>query len=260
MNNLYTYFEGAEEKSKLKKLEQILKGLKYEDYVEKLNELVKDPKTAALVEGAFGGDLANVKLKMTSCNIPTTKLVPTQNEIDLDKSLKRGLKDISSIELYFKNPAMLFIPIVTYNKQFIIDGHHRWSQFYCFNPNAKLRCINFEGDLSPIEMLKSVQGSIAADIHNVPVSTVDGKSIFDEDKKSIQKYIYENICDDVVNILLEKYNVSNKDEVVDTLVENVIKLKTDNEPINSAPKRDVMPQTDKAPDALNRVKLTTRIK
>ena len=54
-------FDG-DAKTKKGKLADFLKG-SYEDYIDKLNELLKDPKTAALLEDAFGGELGDVQLK-----------------------------------------------------------------------------------------------------------------------------------------------------------------------------------------------------
>ena len=76
-NNLKSYileaikteelFDG-DSKTKKNKLAEFLKG-SYEDYIDKLNELLKDPKTAALLEEAFGGALGDVQLKYSKKNI-----------------------------------------------------------------------------------------------------------------------------------------------------------------------------------------------
>ena len=54
-------------------------------------------------------------------------------------------------------------PVVTYNGKYVIDGHHRWSQVYAANPDAKVPTIDIRGNLKPSEMLKVVHAAIAAD-------------------------------------------------------------------------------------------------
>ena len=75
-------------KQRRKELERWLKHKNYEDYVDTLNKMLEDPKSAALLEDGFGGDLGDTKLKFSVVNVPVSQLMPTQKEIDLDKSIK----------------------------------------------------------------------------------------------------------------------------------------------------------------------------
>jgi len=245
-------------KSRLLVLEKYLKNRKYEDYVEILNEMVKDEKFSPLIKEAAGGELANVDLEMSIADIPVTRLMPTQNEIDLDKSLKFGLSVPGNIKNYFNNPVEIKMPLISYNGTYIIDGHHRWSQVFCFNPNAKMTCINFEGDLSPIQMLKSTQLAIAASINKVPTANVRGTSLYKVSEADLRRYVDKNFSDKCVKDLMKVLkNIKSRDEAVDYVVNNAMKLKSNNTPIIGAPKRDFMPQTDAAPESVDRLKKGT---
>ena len=69
-------------KQRRKELEKWLKHKNYTDYVETLNKMLEDPKSAALLEDGFGGDLGDTQLKFSVQKIPVSQLMPTQKEID----------------------------------------------------------------------------------------------------------------------------------------------------------------------------------
>ena len=258
-------FEGTPEEKK-KNLEKFLKG-NYEDYIEKLNELLKDPKTAALLEEAFGGELGDVQLKYGKKNISVQQLNPTQAEIDLKNSVLYPLCHPECIPNFFKSAVELSIPLVTFNDNFIIDGHHRWSQGLCFNPDCKMVCINFRGAMSAPQMLKATQGAIAAYMssHNksgeeIPSAVVaKGFNIFDKNRKEMEGFL-EHVfngeitmgpatCNvDAVVQQLGKFvpEVTDKDSLVKYICDNAEALKHDHTPVADAPNRGLMPQTDKA--------------
>ena len=245
-----------EDKERRKELEDLLKKLDYEGYVEKLNEMLKDPRLAEIIKDTFGGPLGTVKLKMTNKNVPVATLLPTQNEIDFGKSLNRGLDEgcTTSIDRYFKEPAELGIPLVTYRQNFIIDGHHRWSQVCCFNRNGEMLCIDFDGGkMSAVEFLKTVQGSIAAtlvsqgiDSAQLPVATVKpGMNLLKMSEKEIRNNIEKNITDECVEAL-SKYvkEVTDMDSAINYLVDNAVTMQKNNPCIDNASARPYMPQTD----------------
>lgn len=258
-------FEGTPQQKK-KKLENFLKG-SYEDYIDKLNELLKDPKTAALLEDAFGGSLGNVQLKYGKKNIPVQQLNPTQAEIDLKNSVLYPLCHPECIPNFFKPAVELSIPLITFNDNFIIDGHHRWSQGLCFNPSCNMVCINFRGPLSAPQMLKATQGAIAAymasheDADNqIPSAVVaKGFNIFDKNRTEMEGFLEQvyngtiamgsDKCDiDEVISQLGKYvpEVTDRESLTKYICDNVENLKYDHTPVAGAPNRGYMPQTDKA--------------
>lgn len=248
MKNLHEFIMESEMSDKKKEILKELKG-SYPDYVEKLNEMVKDPKSKALIDDAFGGDLGDMKLKMTIQDISAAALMPTQNEIDVSKSLSYAMKPNADCSAMFKEPITLKIPLVTYNGTFIIDGHHRWSQIACYNPEGRMKCMNFQGNASPIQILKAVQGCIAAAEGEVPSNKVTGTNIYDMSRKDAERFFEENLTDAVYENLSKYIECQDRNDLVSILVDNVMTLQTDHPLMKYAPERGVMPQTDKSKDA-----------
>lgn len=268
--------------SKSEKKEKLAKFLKgsYEDYIDKLNELLKDPKTAALLEDAFGGSLGDIQLKYSKRNISVQQLNPTQAEIDLKNSVLYPLCHPECIANFFKPAVELSIPLIAFNDNFIIDGHHRWSQGICFNPSCKMVCINFKGAMSAPQMLKATQGAIAAYMsdhnqsgENIPSAIVaKGFNIFDKSRGEMEDFLEQvyngyiamgnDKCDvDTVVAELGKFvpEVKDKESLTKYICDNAEMLKHDHTPVAGAPNRGLMPQTDKAgkisnDSAVNRMK------
>ena len=238
-----------------KELEKWLKHKNYEDYVETLNKMLEDPKSAALLEDGFGGILGDTKLKFSVQKITVSQLMPTQKEIDLDKSLKHALVKEESFKKTFSNPIEINKPIVTFRKNYIIDGHHTWLQAIALNPNGKILAFNYDGDISPIQMLKTVQGTIAAvkadDNNNngkLPSNKVEGPNFFSDkfDRKKIRKYLEDTFNDDLINIYCEYIKeCKDKNDIMKYLEERLLDIKANNYPFESAPSRDDMPQVFK---------------
>ena len=242
-------------KQRRKELEKWLKHKNYEDYVETLNKMLEDPKSAALLEDGFGGILGDTKLKFSVQKITVSQLMPTQKEIDLDKSLKHALVKEESFKKTFSNPIEINKPIVTFRKNYIIDGHHTWLQAIALNPNGKILAFNYDGDISPIQMLKTVQGTIAAvkadDNNNngkLPSNKVEGPNFFSDkfDRKKIRKYLEDTFNDDLINIYCEYIKeCKDKNDIIKYLEERLLDIKANNYPFESAPSRDDMPQVFK---------------
>lgn len=261
MKNLNLYiFESREisttsNKQRRKELEKWLKHKKYDDYVDTLNKMLEDPKAKTLLEDGFGGELGDTKLTFSAKEIPVSQLMPTQSEIDLDKSLKHALINKESFKRTFTDPIEINKPIVTFRQNYVIDGHHTWLQAIAINPKGKILSFNYDGDISPIQMLKAVQGTIAAvkadDNNNngkLPSSKVDGPNFFDDsfNEKKIRKYLEENFDESLTNIYC-KYldNCKNKKDIIEYLTERLLDIKSNNYPFESAPSRENMPQVFK---------------
>ena len=261
MKNLNLYiFESREvsttsNKQRRKELEKWLKHKKYDDYVDTLNKMLEDPKAKTLIEDGFGGELGDTKLTFSAKEIPVSQLMPTQSEIDLDKSLKHALINKESFKRTFTDPIEINKPIVTFRQNYVIDGHHTWLQAIAINPKGKILSFNYDGDISPIQMLKAVQGTIAAvkadDNNNngkLPSSKVDGPNFFDDsfDEKKIRKYLEDTFDESLTNIYC-KYldNCKNKKDIIDYITERLLDIKSNNYPFESAPSRENMPQVFK---------------
>lgn len=261
MKSINTYiFESREietlsNKERKKELEKWLKNKKYDDYVKTLNKMLEDPKAKALLEDGFGGELGDTKLNFSVKNINVSQLMPTQKEIDLDKSIKHALTNETSFKKTFKNPIEINKPIVTFRQNYVIDGHHTWLQAITLNPNGKILAFNYDGDISPIQMLKAVQGTIAAvkaeDNNNngkLPSNKVNGPNFFDESfgRKQIRKYLEDTFNDSLIDIYCEYIKeCKDKHDIIKYLEERLLDIKANNYPFEFAPSRDDMPQVFK---------------
>ena len=229
-------------------LEKWLKNKNYPDYVATLNKMLDDPKAKTLLQDGFGGILGNLKLKFSVKNIAAKSLRPTQSEIDISKSIKHGLTKIESINKDFNKEIIINnMPLITFRGNYVIDGHHRWAEVVAFNPDGKMVCFDYDGDISPIQMLKALQGAIAAVMadnngnnEKIPSGKAKDKYLFDMSEKDIRDYIEKTIVDEVKEALF-KHNIT-----IDNLVENIISMQNNNYPENNMPSRGEMPQTDKA--------------
>lgn len=263
---------------RIKALEKWLKGKKYQDYVSQLNKMIEDPKAKALLVSGFGGELGDTELDMTEESLQVKTLSPTQSEIDVTQSINWELEFPKYIDQIYNQDSIVFnTPLITFRKNYVIDGHHRWSQVFAFNPEAKMTCINYDGPISAPQMLKATQGTIAAvKVENedeisdpkkkkIPSEVVDGQNIYDDswDEKAIIKYITKNVGKSFKDKKgrVHEFHIEEAAETLSKYVEgidgdvkkfakfvakNLMQLKTNNSPIEGAPNRGDMPQTDKA--------------
>ncbi len=211
--------------------------------VSELNDITNDPKLYALLSLGFGGgELADVKMNVSSQSISVAKLVPTQREIGLDNSLSYPLS--GDCGTYFNSPVTIVAPIITYNGNFVIDGHHRWSQLYMVNPTATISAIDFSyDDMSPLRMLRNLQGAIAVSEGTVPSQVCDLANVFQMSESDIRSYVEQNISDQCSQSLMELVGLDSEDEVIEYIVGNAMTLQRENIPYGDAPARDFMPQT-----------------
>ena len=224
------------------KMIELIQDKDYDETVDFVDEIVKDPKLKFLLSLGFGGDFSNLKLKLKKTNIPAKRLIPTQNEIGTDETLKYLVQG-KDIDVCFEKSTIVKKPIVTFQGTFIIDGHHRWSQIFVTNPDANIVCIDITGNLSPLSMLKAVQCTIGSNTGKLIRKDIQGKNLYDTTEKELRKYFKDNLSDSVRENLLKYY-----EDPEDSLVQNVIQLQRNNKPILNAPDRGEMPQTSKDPE------------
>jgi len=226
-----------------------LKHKNYTDYVETLNKMLKDPKAAALLADGFGGELGDTKLKFSICELQADVLMPTQNEIDLNKSLKHALTKRESFERTFDSPIVISHPIVTFNKKYIIDGHHAWVQAAVLNPKGKLLTFNYDGSLTPEEMLKVVQATIAAvkaqrgTGQELPISTGGAANFYEMSENTISNYIQHTLTDELLDCYVDKIRECyDMYTTVLWLTNRLVTIRDNNSPKGNAPEREYMPQ------------------
>jgi hypothetical protein len=226
-------------------LKKILKK-DYSTFVKDLGDNIKDAKFLDAIK-TLSGDMP---VKTSAITPVCTDLQPTQNEVVMDKSLSYPLKDATSADAYLKGgvvaPAGKSI-VTGGGGKFVIDGHHRWSQVFCINPEAKIKAIDLTDIKKPIEALKATQIGIAAQTGTVPTAAGGGVNLFQVGEGELKKYVIDNITEPVVAVFKNYDKGDTPESVADYIWGNVQTLKKISPPVAGAPKRDVMPQTDDAP-------------
>lgn len=249
--------ETSSNKERRDELEKWLKGKDYPDYVNTLNKMLRDPKAKTLLQDGFGGDLGDTKFTFRVRQIKPLTLRPTQNEIDVDKSIKHAITQSENMARDMNKHGIIIanMPIVTFRGNYVIDGHHRWSECAMINPEGTMTCFDYDADISPIQMLKAVQGNIAAALAKrdedpeIPSNKTVGPNLFskDWDKDKIREYVENKLTDSAAyEYMKHDRECETKEEVVDRLCENIWNLKVNCYPEDKAPSRGEMPQTDKA--------------
>jgi len=219
-----------------------LLGWQYVEFVKILGENIKDEKFRKALRRI--GEKTTVKTSLIGKK--AIDMIPTQSEIDVDKSLKRPLQSPDDVRKYFteKTPIKLSgnSVVTCSNGNYIIDGHHRWSQVYMINPQAELSCLDLTDLKTPFDGLKASQLGIAADLGEVPTKPVKGTNLITISESELKEYVNKHITEDVINVLKE-FGVTKPAEFI---WNNTKLMQQKNKPVLNAPVRDFMPQTDDA--------------
>lgn len=256
MRNVYEYILEAKEtssnKERLEQLRKWLKGKNYEDYVDALNKMLEDPKAKTLLDEGFGTEFGDLKFKYRAKLIKAIDLFPSQNEIDIDKTVGAPFRDPDNINKQYVTPIVIAnMPLVTFNGKYIIDGHHRWSEIAIFNPEGKMLCFDYSANITIEQMLKAVQGTIAAVMakkgEELPAQHVaKGHNIYDMSKSEIESYIDEHENPETyARMIAMNTRLFTVEQARQYIVDNLLQLKKDKKPLSNAPERGYMPQTSK---------------
>ena len=260
-------------------LEKIL-GAEYTKFVGWLGNNIKDEKVRKFIASGLedGGDPSDDAFAFSDTAVAVSKLIPTQNEVDIDKSLAfplvktQGTGFIQNVSS--NGPFTLGDPIVIFNGKWIIDGHHRWSQLYACNKNASITAVNMtiEG-IDPLKALKAVQMSIGAQTGDIPVQSVEGVNLLTIDerqlaqwiKKSVPTETYETIAaaPAVMKLLIpsdpegdQNPGINEGAQMQSAMVQaglvrvinsNIESMQQTSQPVKGAGPRDFMPQTGGVP-------------
>jgi len=232
-----------------KPIQQIkdLKELPIGDFVNKFKSIATDTKVQGVLKrGQKDGNPGDDKISYESTDIPVSKLKPTQNEIGMDESLKNILTDkYGSLGSFLQGSADVGPnPLVTYNGQYIIDGHHRWSQVFAANPKATVPCMNLKGSLGPMDILKIVHMSIAVGAKKLPLSSAQGTNLLKVDSQSVMDYVKTNMTETAFKVWQQAGNENI--EAVQKLITGNVGAMQKNGVADGAPPRTAMPQTDAA--------------
>jgi len=228
------------------KLDAAFKTGDVADFVSQFKSIASDPKVQAVLKaGTTDGNPKDEQVTYAKGNVKVTYLIPTQAEIGFDQSIANILTDqYGSLQSILKGSADVGGPIVTYNGKYVIDGHHRWSQVYAANPNATMANLDIKGKLKATDILKVVHASIAAKVGEVPSANPKGINIL----KGVN---FNQVLDAVNEKLSDKAkkiwdaNGQKSNEAIAKLIYNNLKrLISKNKPVDGAPGRKDMPQTD----------------
>jgi hypothetical protein len=247
--------ESGEKKQQLKqqykdaagKLRRAFQASTVSDFVAKFKPIATDHKVQAILSAGQkdkqGPEDEVVTYKEGDLSVKS--LTPTQNEIGFDQSIENILTDkYGSLKSILEGNADVGGPIVTYNSQYVIDGHHRWSQVYAGNPDAKMKVVDIKGKLKPEDILKIVHAAIAVRLKRVPSSNPKGINILNGiTEEQVLESTNKNISDKAKKIWAENGQKTNE-EVAKYINKNLQSLITNNRPIPGAPGRKDMPQTD----------------
>tara|TARA_R110002074_G_scaffold34943_1_gene95586 strand:+ start:344 stop:1282 length:939 start_codon:yes stop_codon:yes gene_type:complete len=265
---------------------QNLLGKKYEDFVSTLQSSIKDPRVQAVLRGGLKDrSAADDVVTFTNTSPAVRNLIPTQKEVDIDKSLAYPLrKDPPQFieKVTSDGPFTVGSRIVTYANKYVMDGHHRWSTIYAVNKNASINAINMniEG-LGALDALKLIQMAIGVQKKAIPMQFVEGNNLFTIDWAQFRSWIEANVSPKTLALIDQNpkakaavYGTGAINELelpfssdakmakaldsedaqavdikkVNALAKyawsNIVAMRKTSQPVEGAPERGYMPQTD----------------
>ena len=125
-------------------------------------------------------DVSKLPIKGKLVELKVSDLRPTQKEIGLQNSLDWAITQNNSQQYFNPGAKMIGSPIVTYKGLYVIDGHHRWSQLFMLNPDAKIIAYDIQSikvngkEEGPESVLRRVQAIIGAYFGVIPSSSGEG--------------------------------------------------------------------------------------
>jgi len=154
-----------------------------------------------------------------------SKLRATQKEIGFGNSLKDqvtnpswkpvdaalGLKG-TPIEMPCQDNRCA---ILTFAGEYILDGHHRWSQIMMMNPDAQVAIDDLQptGVLkSPEDALKVMQLAIALKADKVVTVPFDGKDLMASTPEEVAQFVVKNITDEVLQLMVKAKKIPKPDK------------------------------------------------
>lgn len=234
-----------EEKNQIQTTLGNLMDKDYPGFVQGLKAVISDPKVQKFLLMAK----RDTTLKDDKVNIDenavrdVSVLQPTQSEVffenSIEKPLIRGMFD--QIKNYIIKGEDGGMPHIVVTGNVLIDGHHRWSQAFCWNKHAKMKAYDITfpgGDNSPDGVLKRVQLGIAASVGDVPQGEVKGgKNLFAMDENTFKANIIETF---------KKYP-----KIIEVFKDPAVlaKMKENNSRLSSQEELDKAQQVNEQPEA-----------
>lgn len=204
--------------------------------LEAAKKMVADPKMKqVLLAGLTDGNPQDEVVKITSGSKKARELTPTQAEIGSQQSLDDQIMDkfggtmlaagINGGKVPSKDGSF---PILTFGN-YILDGHHRWSQVYATNPEATLETaeISAPGIDNPTKALNLVHLILLSLYGKSITKDFQGQNLFKMKADDIRNYVLANIVDSTVQKLAQAGLISSpdKNEAAEMYVRNLEQLK-----------------------------------
>jgi len=279
------------------------KTLTVKSFVDKYGKLFPDKKFHAFISAGVADKIDDENFTVVKRTLNVTTLRPTQNEIGFNNSLNDLIKptfnegvQIEELEKMLNGKAVTTkakggeLPIVIFDNQYIIDGHHRWSKIYCANKNATVSCLDFSNKnlkKDPSLALKAFHLAIAKMLRSSPTEDKSGKNLLKSSKEEVFEYVllhlnspnnkkFLEVYEKHSNLINSNLNEAEQLDLIDPkttvnskalknidpfakivssyIANNAQSLISNNKPVTDTP-RSHMPQTDKAPgyeDALKK--------
>ena len=267
--------------------------LPYAQFIQKLTG-VRPPETGEVVAkvddkvakilslGKDDMEIEDEQIPVNDKALPPVKdLFPTQAQIGLLDSIgfsafvnpESSMAALSG-EAKFKDGER----ILTANNKYILDGHHRWSQTYLLNPEAKIPALDLTLNVKDEnEMLKVIQMAIAATYGSISMKSANAATdIFDnkvikqwndeykikgDSSLGLVKAVLDGKCtipkggnlenvEKFIEIVKVSKGLADREAVEKYLASNADLLRQGNSKPVEAPPRSIMPQPGDTAKAL----------
>jgi hypothetical protein len=232
-------------------VEDVLEEPAYEKYVAELGSGASDPRVQAVLRaGLQDGNPRDESVGVSAGGGPCTQFLPIQNEIDLSKSLGFiAARPANVPKVLAGGPIsaadMGGSPIISAANQYIVDGHHRWSQVYMINPDAVIETMDIK--ISDAETaLRAMQAAIAVVQKRVPSQKVaKGLNVFAMSDEAMVKWMRGNFTPDFIKLFVANSEATDAKGVIEQILFNIHLMKENNSPVTNI-SRGYMPQTGNA--------------
>jgi hypothetical protein len=240
-------------------MERVFEAPDYASFVNRLGNAIDDQKVKLVLgKGLNDGVKADDIIKSKDVINPCKSLKPIQKEIDLEKSLSFLGKHPENVPLYLKGDTVTSKQfggnqIVTSKGKFIVDGHHRWSQVYMINPDAKVESVDLNV-ANPENALVASQAAIASITGDVSERKVgEGKNIYDMSVDAIRNSMVTYFAPEFYEAFYKTkpHQFKSKNDVNDYILGNILRMRVEDKPATTI-SRSSMPVFDDA-DVCNAV-------
>lgn len=225
-----------------------------------------------ITTGGVSRGIPNSSVVVSEGFVPVADLVPSQNEISLGSSVGFPLgRDPDSLRTSFAGGNVTVanqLILTSADGQYVVDGHHRWSQLFLINPYASIGAADIGYVPNPKEALRETQLAIAAQTGYLGESSAGNDNLFTMDQSTFNTQVAAIIDNGqypdsspyagdptkpaVFDVFTEYLGLEGQTDdekmvsIQNYLWTNVLTMRDKNFYITDAPVRDVMPQTSRS--------------